>query len=520
MKISRHIGVFVWMMSALPIFAQHYNVPLNRESHLHLEHLLNASETPYHTGFKPYIHSRIVRDDIADYNKDTIKYYYLLSDLIFRRHAVEVKKPDFEFTMDPLFDFQFGVDPANEYDRMRFKNTRGFMAEGTIAKKLSFHTRFFENQVVLPQYLDDFVEQYRVMPGAGRVKPFKDTIGWDYSASYGYIAFAPNDNWVIQFGNEKNFVGDGYRSMLLSDNAYYYPSLKASGLLMDGRMQYTTSINVLQTLERMPNNTTPEGLFMRKGGTFHYLSYNVSDKLQLGLFEGTIFERVNSEDETRPYHFGYYIPVIGVNTILQGFSGNNNVVVGLNGKYRLNPKTTFYSQLAIDDPAQLRFGWQAGARLFELFNVPKLTLQMEYNGASPYAYAYETPRQNYVHMNQPLAHPLGGNFHEVVTILNYEKHRFYTQAKVNVATWAEDYGLYNYGHDVFQVPTDADQSLATSTNLRIIDLQVGYTMNRHTKMRALFGTTLRTAKNELDTHNTTLFYIALRTNLSNYYYDF
>ena len=523
MNYRLHIATLLLFLGVVPLKAQHYNVPLNRESHLYLESLINASEAPHHTGIRPYIHSRLIKNELANYNQDTLKYYYLISDLMFRRHAVEVNKEDFSFSMDPLFNFEWGKDVANsnEFDRMRFKNTRAFMAEGSIGDKISFHTRFFENQVTLTRYMNDFVDTYGVMPGGGRVKPFKDTIGWDYSASYGYVAFAPNDNWNIQFGNEKNFIGEGYRSMLLSDNAFYYPSLKVSGLFGDSsKFQYTTMITVLQTLERMPNNTTPEGLLMKKGGTFHYLSYNATKKLQLGLFEGTVFERVDSNDSTRAFNFGYYIPVLGANTLIQGLSGTNNVVLGLNLKYRATPTTQLYGQVAVDNLSEGRYGWQAGTKMFDLFGAKRLTLQLEYNGATPYTYANDVPRQNYAHMNQALAHPLGAGFNEFVGILNFEKKRFFTQAKVNLASYAEDYGVFNYGQNIFQSTNEQDVLGKTNTNLSIIDLQIGYLMNRHTKMRMLFGAFIRNTENAAESHETVHLYVAFRTNLSNFYYDF
>ena len=69
-------------------------------------------------------------------------------------------------------------------------------------------------------------------------------------------AFALGASWTparwvnVQFGNGKQFVGNGYRSVLLSDNAFNYPYLKFSFLSHNNRWQYTTFHAKLTELQR------------------------------------------------------------------------------------------------------------------------------------------------------------------------------------------------------------------------------------------------------------------------------
>ena len=90
--------------------------------------------------------------------------------------------------------------------------------------------------------------------------------------SSGYISYSPIKEFNIQFGQGKHFIGDGYRSMLLSDNSFNYPYLSISLNLLDGKLFYKTVNAWMQTLERMPLSASPEALFKRKSGSFHYLS--------------------------------------------------------------------------------------------------------------------------------------------------------------------------------------------------------------------------------------------------------
>ena len=66
-----------------------------------------------------------------------------------------------------------------------------------------------------------------------------------------------------------------------------------------------------------------------------------------------------------------------------------------------------------------KYGYQLGFKMFDAFKIESLTLQTEYNLVRPYTYAHHNPEQNYAHYNQPLAHPLGANFSEMLFLANY-----------------------------------------------------------------------------------------------------
>ena len=61
------------------------------------------------------------------------------------------------------------------------------------------------------------------MPGVGFYKTFKQN-GVDYFDARGYITFNAAKYIDFQFGYDKNFIGNGYRSMFLSDwgNSYLF----------------------------------------------------------------------------------------------------------------------------------------------------------------------------------------------------------------------------------------------------------------------------------------------------------
>ena len=110
-------------------------------------------------------------------------------------------------------------------------------------------------------------------------------------------------------------------------------------------------------------------------------------------------------------------PVIGVNTLVNGFGDANKSLVGLDMRVKLRDKLYVYGQFATDGPADERYAWQAGLRIFDLVR-RDIHLQVEYNTATPFMYQNDPAQLAYVHAGLPLAHPMGAYFSEFVSILD------------------------------------------------------------------------------------------------------
>lgn len=509
--------------------------PHNRDGNLRLEALLNNSEQNYHTSFKPLLRKRVADPEFKDFDEDTTHYYYWFTQKLFKENLVQVEEEGFYLTANPLFNLELGFDASDTstnvyYDNpLLINNSRGFIVEGQIGEKIAFSTSFWENQTIGVDYLYDYAVATGVYPGQGRVKQYKDSAGWDYAMSSGVVSYQPTKRAQIQFGHDKNFVGEGYRSMLLSDNSFNYPALKGNFLF--GRFnefQYTSVLASMQSLDRFADFSTPEALFKRKMGSFHYFSANIGKKLQVGLFEGTIWERVDDEDKL-VMDYTYFVPVVGLATALNGFSGRNNSLLGLNFKLKLDSIGVLYGQFAVDDPSETQFAFQAGGKFFDIFGIRDFHAQVEYNQVLPYMYTHDKTLQNYSHYNQALAHPLGAGFGEVVTIVNYDlpKNRFFLRGQVNVAWFEADVDTLNLGTNIFTSYQTADvDEIGTGapSTLLFADFQFGYQMLKWTNMQWVFGMSIRNLSSEYNGestgHSTSYIYFGLRTNLTNRYYDF
>jgi hypothetical protein len=503
------------LLLAVPVstFAQQKTIPLNRLRQIEIDMQRSNPDTISQQGIKPYLESRIDLEHTFGYEKDTSKYYYKASVKLFRDNLFIVDQPGFYVTIDPLLDVGLGHDYSDVTElqdtALIYSNTRGARMAGDIGKRVSFESSIYENQTRFPAYMTNYVNAHQVVPGQGRIKPFKNG-AFDYSSSYGWVSVTPIDQLNLQVGHGKNFIGHGYRSMLLSDNTSNYPFMKAQYTGFDNKLQYTWIYAGLQTLERLPLGEVPESLFKRKSASFYYLSYSPHPMIEVGLFEGMVWQRWDTTG-TLPLQGEMFIPVIGVNSGLFGLNNVNNSVLGLN--IRINPLqgTVIYGQVLTDDFSK-KMAYQVGIKQFN-FLLRNLHLQAEYNRATAETYGATQAFQSYTHMNQSLAHPVGSEFEEVVGILNYRYKRWYTQIKAHMIR-----------HEESQLGEPAEYvehtGLLGISQTNIIDAQLGIYVNPKTSLNVALGYMHRYWKIAEIDHRTDWFYLTIRTSLFNKYYDF
>ncbi|HRG54278.1 MAG TPA: hypothetical protein PLL00_15730, partial [Bacteroidia bacterium] len=376
----------------------------------------------------------------------------------------------FSLTIDPLFNLELGKDLADTSGEKLYKNTRGFLLRGHIGNKFAFESSFYENQATFANYIDQYIAStddlfpskynydYNVIPGQGRAKKFKAN-GYDYAMASGYVSYSPIKALNVQIGHGKHFVGDGYRSLLLSDNAFNYPYARITTTF--GKFQYTNLYTSFMNLTNGGNKIPPgiERLFQKKVGSFQTLSVNLFRRLQLGLFQGMIWEAADSNNRQH-VNFNTFDPVIGINTFNYGLHGKNNLLLGFLFKVKISKSIFMYAQYVLDDikgkdtiEMRNKSGYQLGFKYYHAFTIRNLMLQGEYNSVRPYTYAASNPQQSYTHYNQALAHPLGANFIEAIGRLNYRIRDFFTEVKLNYIVKGKDSLFTNFGGNVFKSDT-------------------------------------------------------------------
>lgn len=359
----------------------------------------------------------------------------------------EVKNKDLFLAINPMLQLQQSRVSGN--DENIFLNSRGVSVRGLIGNKIGFSSFITENQERGPAFFQDKIRELRAVPGVGFYKSFKGT-AVDYFDARGHLTFNAAKFIDFQIGYDKNFIGNGYRSLFLSDWGNSYLFAKINTKIWKFNYQ-----NIF--MELMPQFTKKgDSLLPRKYAAMHHLSMNVTRWLNIGLFEGVVFGRANHFD------FQYLNPIIFYRHI-EGTGGSpDNAVAGLDFKANVAKRLQFYGQFMIDEfvlnevrnnPTSWvnKFGIQLGSKYVDAFGIKNLDIQVETNRVRPFTYSHRDTIANFTHYNQPLAHPLGANFQEFIGILNYQPApKWHLYARAIYYKQGLDSGGVNFGGNIFR----------------------------------------------------------------------
>lgn len=370
-----------------------------------------------------------------------------------KANLLEVNVKDFFFVVNPVFQQQLSIESDNS-DEQVFLNTKGVAVRGLIAKKLGFSAYITDNQERGPLFVRDRVNQFNAVPGNGFYKAFKKT-ATDFIDARGSINFTAAKYLDFQFGYDKNFIGNGYRSLFLSDYSNSYLFLKINTRIW--KFNYMNLFTELtpQTVGINAGNK----LLDKKYAAMHHLSMDVTPWLNVGVFEAVVFGRKNHFD------FTYLNPVIFLRLAEQQNGSADNAFVGIDIKANVAKRLQLYGQLLLDEFVLKEVrggkGWwankfaiQVGGKYINAFSVKNLDLQGEFNLVRPFTYSHFDSLANFTHYNQPMAHPLGANFIEVIGIIRYQPHpKWTTSARLIVWKQGTDTADSNVGTDVLKINT-------------------------------------------------------------------
>ncbi|MNQ25382.1 Gram-negative bacterial tonB protein [compost metagenome] len=529
-----------------PEFDSHLNIPFSHSYYSQFDAEMNQVGINNHTASKPYTYAEVskyynLRAVNESLQKKTSTW---LGRKWWNENLVQIQGEDYWFALNPIVDLQMGK--ASDLDASyTYVNTRALNFRGGLGKQINFTTTFFESQGRFAGYFNDYAESIKpsggnpaIIPGVGIAKRFK-TDAYDFPLAEANITFAPGKIFDFQLGYGRNFIGDGYRSLLESDGASPYPYFKINTKFW--KIKYT---NTYMWMKDVRPEVTAEKTYATKFMANHYLSWNVSNRLNLGFFESVVWTDTNN----RGFDANFVNPIIFYRAVEFGSSSKSgNALLGITGKYKWNNSLSLYSQFLIDEFSvsdvgagnqswKNKFGFQFGAKYFNAFNVKDLLLQVELNSVRPYVYSHSAVITNYGHNNQSVGHQWGGNFKELIAIARYHKGRWLADAKLTVGTRGLDFDTaedsYNYGGNIYKSydvkrPYDTGVKIGqgNKTNVFIADVQGGYLINPMTNLK-LFGSLIyRNFDPTQETattfkQSTTWFSVGLRSDIFNWYFDY
>ncbi len=513
----------ICLFACLPnAYSQQQTLPLNRDLLTGREKHLQAVDANFHTGIKPFLVSELCR--VAE--KDT--------SLKLKELGIRVPEPSgprqFRMEARPLASLEGGFDAKS------LKSTNeaagGLALEIEAGKKLSASFSALWGMNDLPAFMDSTIHRTHVMQGMGRAYgQYTGRSDYSWENYTGYISYSPSKVFNFQAGRDKNFWGDGYRSLFLSDAASPYPFFKISANVW--KIKY---ISLMTAMKDISMAGGMKANYRDKYGSFHMLSWNATRRLNLSLFEGIIFQGTDT-NRSRGFDINYANPVIFYRPVEFSLGSSDNAFIGFSFKVKVAKKQLFYGQLLLDEfllrEVKAQNGWwankqavQVGFRSFDLFRLKGLNYQAEFNYVRPFTYSHGSVAQNYGHFNEAIAHPAGANFMENIHILNLRIKRWLIEGKAVYILSGQNETNANWGQDIFvsyvtrelEYGNKTGQGLATKTISG--EGRIVYDLLPGMRLQAYSGMTIYSKSNNLERIRTIYVYVGLRTALWNRYSDF
>jgi hypothetical protein len=529
-----------------PEYNSHLNIPFSHSYYAQFDGALNRVGSNNHTASKPYTYAEVSKYyDIKAANeklkKNTSGWW---AKKLWNENTVEIQGDGYWLSLNPIVDLQVGKASRSDVS-YTYVNTRAINFRGGIGDKLNFSTTVFESQGRFADYFNQYAESIKpaggnpaIIPGIGIAKDFK-TDSYDFPLAEANLTFSASKHIDLQLGYGRNFIGDGYRSLLESDGASPYPYFKINTNFW--KIKYT---NTYMWLKDVRPEVTLERTYATKFMANHYLSWNISNRLNLGFFESVIWTNTND----RGFDASFVNPIIFYRAVEFASSARTgNALLALTSKYKWSDEINIYGQFLLDEFSlgdiksvknswKNKFGYQLGMKYYNAFHIDNLLVQLEYNHVRPYVYSHSSPITNYGHNNQNLGHQWGGNFKEFIAIARYHKGRYFADAKITMGTRGLDFDMaensFNYGGDIYKDydenrPFDSGVKVGQGnrTSLFITDIQGGYLVNPTTNLK-IYGSYIYRSfdptKNTATTFNqsTNWFTLGLRADVFNWYFDY
>ncbi len=448
---------------AWPLFAhaQQGYLPLSRTVDAPWTALMHRPGATGHTAIRPYL-----REDLpapaTDSTAGTPNWLQRMSDPAKRWHG------------GPLPYLLAGASLTEE-DALKYRAGLGGWLEWNAGPRWTLFAEVTAWHEKLPNYLDRFAYASEVVPSEGYAhRDGGAMLHQDWNA---YVDYKAGNYFHFTLGKGRNFIGEGYRSMLLGDEAYGYPYLRITTTAW--HLRY---VNLFAVMDDMAGAAGNPWRYGTKFASMHYLSWNISRRVNAGFFEAIIWQD-NDPRYRRGFDISYVNPVIFLRPVEFGIGSPDNALMGVALSVKAGQRMLLYGQAVLDEfllgHVRAGDGWYGNKQGIQLgvlahgpFKLKGLFLRGEMNYARPFMYTHTDNRQNYAHHGQALAHPYGSGFLE---LLAQGEWRHGPWLVGNTFSWAamgrDTLGGGNYGNNIFL--SDSQRPLGRDGKMRTLGFRLG-----------------------------------------------
>lgn len=487
---------------------------LNNNSFYNSEKYIYENSDKVRTSVKPVLFREFVDSSKTD----------SFSNNFFQKNLLEFRKNNTKIILNPVVGsiYYKGLKSNDDVNL----NQAGLALDINLFKNFSlFYSPVFCYSK-FPSYFNQSIDSLKVI--TGETTSFSKTGNYEsYFKQNAYISYSASDYINFQAGLDKNFWGDGYRSLFLSDNSSAFPFIKTT--VNAWKVKYLIMYTFLKDID----SDFPNSGWNQKYASIHYLTWNVFKDLDINLFE-TVIWRGRDSLGYRGYDVNYLNPVVFYRPIDFSLASPDNVIMGAGGRLRILKHNHFYGQLVLDEfklsEVKAKNGWwankfgiQAGFKSYKFLWINNLFILAEYNYVKPFTFSHGNSMENYGQSYQPLAHPLGSNFKELIGILKYNYKKVAVEFKVIYAQKGFDYDSLNYGGNIYRSYNDNRQEYGNfilqgnNGYSKYAELKFSYLINPKWNNSFEFGIAYKNQKTPQQTYNNIFIFAGIRANLYNDY---
>lgn len=522
------ITIVFYFLSSGYVYSQHTFLKLNKDAlHRYEKHIYCNSEN-IHTSVKPYLKDELGNTDSIDHDH-IIETNSGLIDNFLNHSPLTIDRNPFKVITDPVLSsvFSYGSDP----EKYSYDLAIGFSAYRSY-RKFSFITNLIQAYSVFPGYISENADTKGIFPHWGTRYKKNGNI-YSKFITTGYFSWSPYSiisdrvGMNMQAGIDKNFWGDGYRSLLLSDNSNAYPFLKLT--LNVWKLKYVVLYSLMQDVDYHANTDS----LINKYATSHLLSWNIVRRINLYLFESVVWSN-NGYPYSRGFDVNYVNPVIFFRPVefTVGDPSPDNVLMGGGTRIKVSQCTHLYGQVMLDEFNLNeikknegwwgnKYGFQIGMKTYRFLSVKDLFMLLEYNHVRPYTYSHVKSTENYGNSFESLAHPAGANFKEVINVLRYDHNRFSVINKFVFLSSGQDSSAVSLGGNIYKSytkrPDDYGHRTLQGVRTDIIfnEIKIAFLVNPQYDLSLETGVRIRNERSDIASDTDTYVFFGLRTLLYN-----
>ncbi len=449
MKILYRILVLAAAMAAADVAdAQTRNVPVHGWEADSIE-CANVGNKKFHSAVRPFA----AKSDLSP------------------RYALVARRGKGAWTLEPLAEL--GVGTQSEYNSNYYNAMFGASGTYSFGEKLTVNISAYGGYLSplgTVAALADSLGRFPQMDGycdKGDGKYFARGIEF-------YASYRPASFLRLTAGKGKKFVGDGYRSVIMSasnSGMYYFDTEVDVGnfkyvFSVGGGRNFDNGVSATDATTKQVEPAVTDGWNLRTVYMiYHVFSYNPAKWLNFGGFEAVMMVRRDSTDRTRMPDLHYMNPMLFFRPLEFSLGSPDNAIMGAFGKITVNKYLVGYAQFMLDDfnfneikehngTWNNKYAFQLGVKGF----VGNFGYLLEYDYIRPFIYSHDRPINCYSMYCQPIANPYGANLKEAVVNLKYKMQHFDFDLLIDCVKRGMDFDIYSYGNNIMRPYTSRHHS--------------------------------------------------------------